>query len=83
MTVPFMYNFGNLVPRALFPPPKPGKIENFRSIYNQIPYDYLKFNLLEFSPQVRLFFVEKGNLTFSDLKCDGNRDQKNCHFRKT
>ena len=59
MTVPFMYNFGNLVPRALFPPPKPGKIENFRSIYNQISYDFLKFNLLEFSPQVRLFFCGK------------------------
>ena len=59
MTVPFMYNFGNLVPRALFPPPKPGKIENFRSIYNQIPSDFLKFNLLEFSPQVRLFFCRK------------------------
>ena len=68
MTVPFMYKIGNLIPRALFPPPKAGKIENFRNIYYQIPYDFLKFNLLEFSPQVRLFFVEKGNLTFSDWK---------------
>ena len=61
MTVPFTYNFGNLVPRELFP-------QNFRSIYNQIPHDFLKFNLLESSPQVWLFFVEKGNQKFSDSK---------------
>ena len=84
MTVPFMYSFGNLVPRALFPPPKPGKIENFRSIFNQIPVRFSKVQFVGIqSPGQAIFFVEKGNLTFSDLKCVRNRDQKNCHFRKT
>ena len=41
---------------------------SFRSTSNQIPYDFLKFNFSHFSPQVRLFFLEKGNLKFSDSK---------------
>ena len=33
---------------------------NFRSLSNvEIPYDFQKFNFSHFSPQVRLFFVEK------------------------
>ena len=31
-----------------------------------IPYDFLKLNFSHFSPQVRLFFVEKGNVKYLD-----------------
>ena len=31
-------------------------------------YDFLKFNFSRFTPQIRLFFVEKGNLKFSESK---------------
>ena len=55
---------------------------NFRKVIYQIPYDFLKFNFSHFTPQIRLFFVEKGNLQFSDSKsCDGEMNQKNSYFR--
>ena len=44
-------------------------------------YDFLKFIFLHFTPQVRLFFVEKRKPEFRIQKCDGERDQKNFHFR--
>ena len=47
-----------------------------------MPYDFLKFIFLRFIPQVRLFFRnKKGNLKFRIQECDGERDQKNSHFR--
>ena len=52
MTVPLMYNF--------------------RSLSNFFPMiqvdDFLKCNSLHFTAQVRLFFVQKGNLKFSNSK---------------
>ena len=41
---------------------------NFRSLSNKIPYDFLKFNLSPVTPQVKLFFLVKGNLKFSEPK---------------
>ena len=59
-----------------------GKTE--RSIQLQIPYDFLKFYFSYFTPFVRLIIVEKGHLKFSRIqKCDGERNKKNSHFRKT
>ena len=47
-----------------------------------MPYDFLRFIFLNFTAQVRLFFVEKRKLElFWIQKCDGERDQKNSHFR--
>ena len=40
---------------------------NFRSISNKFPTIFLSL-ISHFSPKVRLFFVEKGNLKFSDWK---------------
>ena len=31
----------------------------FSKLIKQIPYDFLKFNFSQYTPQVRLFFVEK------------------------
>ena len=36
--------------------------------YLKIPYDFVKFNFSYFTPYVRLIFLEKGNLKFSDSK---------------
>ena len=55
---------------------------NFRSL-SKIPYDFLKFNFPHFTPQVRLFLVEKGNLRFLESKMPCRADKKNYHFRKT
>ena len=56
---------------------------NFRSVSNKFPTIFLSL-ISHFSPQVRLFLVEKGKyLKFSDSKCDGEKNQKNSHFRKT
>ena len=42
-------------------------IYNFRSgLSNKFPNDFQKFNFAHFTPQVKQFFVEKGNLKFSD-----------------
>ena len=48
---------------------------------HSIPYDFLKFTFSCFTPQVRLFFVETGNLKCLDLKMWWKRNQKNYHFR--
>ena len=50
---------------------------NFRSLYraNSL-YDFLKFNISHFTPQVKLLSVEKGTWNVE-------RNQKNSHFRKT
>ena len=40
----------------------------FSKLILQIPYDFLNFNSSCFTTQVTLFFVEKGNLRFSDSK---------------
>ena len=61
-----------------------------RSIHVQFSKQYL-INSLQFSEVYFLIFfhpgyticLEKGNLKFSDLKCDGERNQKNSHFHKT
>ena len=57
---------------------------NFRSLYrtNSL-YDFLKFNISHFTPQVKLLSVEKGTWNFRNRKCDVERNQKNSHFRKT
>ena len=57
---------------------------NFRSLYrtNSL-YDFLKFNISHFTPQVKLLSVEKGTWNFRNRKCDVERNQKNFHFRKT
>ena len=52
-------------------------------LLSEIPYDFLKFSFLHFSPQVSLFFVEKGNLKFSNSKIRWREESKNSHFRKT
>ena len=48
---------------------------------------FLKFNFAHFTGQVKLFFLKKGNLKFSDSKiiCDRERNQlqKNPHFLNT
>ena len=41
---------------------------HFSKLIYLFPYDFLKFNSLHFIAQVRLFFVQKGNLKFSDSK---------------
>ena len=37
-------------------------------LIQQILYYFLQFNFLHFTPQVKIFFVEKGNLKLSDSK---------------
>ena len=55
----------------------PGHSNVIFEAYLIIPYDFLKFNFSHFTPQVRLFFVEKkGTLSFRIQKCDGERDKK-------
>ena len=39
---------------------------NFRNLFKKIPYDFLKFNFSQFTPQIKLFFTEKGHSAFSD-----------------
>ena len=43
---------------------------NFRRVSNKFPSmnDFLTFNFSNFTPQVKLFFVGKGNIKFSDSK---------------
>ena len=59
-------------------------MNNFRSLYrtNSL-YDFLKFNISHFTPQVKLLSVEKGTRNFRNRTCDVERNQKNSHFRKT
>ena len=57
-------------------------VYNFRSLSNK--FDFLKFNFSHFTYQVKLFFVEKGNLKFSEPKMRCREEsQKKYHFRKT
>ena len=42
-------------------------IITFRNLKSKI-YDFPKFDFSHFTPHVRLIFVEKGNLKFSDSK---------------
>ena len=37
---------------------------NFRSLFNKFPKIFFKFNFSYFTPKVKLFFVEKGNIKF-------------------
>ena len=37
---------------------------NFRSLSNKFPKIFFKFNFSHFTPKVKLFFVEKGNIKF-------------------
>ena len=42
---------------------------------------FLKLNFSHFTPQVMLLFVEKGNLEFSDKKCDWDCDWSRCKMK--
>ena len=44
-------------------------------------YDFLMSLISHFSPQVRLFFVEKGDLKFSDLKMRWRGESEKFSFR--
>ena len=69
MTIPFMYNFQSS--------------SNHANI-KKIPYDFLKFNFSNFTPRVRLFYVDnKEFYNFWIQKCDERRNLKNYLFQNT
>ena len=43
-------------------------MNNFWSLSNKFPYDFLKFDFSHFTPQDRLFSQKKENLKLSDSK---------------
>ena len=54
----------------------------YRFLGLSYPYDFLKFNFSHFTPQVGLFFVEKGKPKLFGFK-NVMAHQKNSHVRYT
>ena len=56
---------------------------NFRNFRNKFPTIFWSLIFHTLLPRLHYFSQKKETYKFGILKCDGERNQKNSHFRKT